>query len=61
MTALAAKMSPETRKGLAAVVSTGTAGLTPLFTSALALPGVSAVAKPVMDALRAKLDVLSKG
>jgi hypothetical protein len=60
VTSLAAKMSPETRKSLAGIVATGNAGLAPLFTTMLGLPGVSAVAKPAVDALRAKLDVLSK-
>ena len=61
VTALAAKMSPDTRKTLAGSVATGLTGLYPLFNSALAIPGVSAAAKPAIDAVRAKLDVLSKG
>ena len=61
VTALAAKMSPETRRTLAGMVSSGSAGLGPVFTSVLALPGVSAIVKPAIDGVRAKLDVLSKG
>ena len=61
VTALAAKMSPDMRKTLAGTVATGLTGLNPLFTSVLAIPGVSAVAKPAIDAVRAKLDVLAKG
>ena len=61
VTALAAKMSTDTRKTLAGSVATGLTGLNPLFNSVLALPGVSAAAKPAIDTVRAKLDVLSKG
>ena len=61
MTSLAAKMSPDMRKSLAGAVSTGLTGLNPLFNSVLAIPGVSTVAKPAIDAVRAKLDVLSRG
>ena len=57
---LAAKLRPETRKSLAASIESGAASLSPLFKTVLALPGVSAVAKPAVDSLRAKLDVLSK-
>lgn len=61
VTALAAKMSPETRKTLAALVSSGNTTLTPVIAAAQAIPGVSAVIKPALDAVRAKIDVLSKG
>lgn len=60
VTALAAKLSPDMRKALAASIATGAAALPPLFSATLAMPGVSAVAKPAIDGLRAKLDVLSK-
>lgn len=61
VTALAAKMSPDNRKSLAGAVSTGLTGINPLFSSVLAIPGVATAAKPAIDAVRAKLDVLSRG
>jgi Bacterial protein of unknown function (DUF937) len=61
VTGLAAKLAPENRKKLAGSVATGLTGLNPLFNSVLAIPGVSALAKPAIDAVRAKLDVLSRG
>ena len=60
ITTLAAKLPPDTRRALAGVVANGLNGLNPLFASVLAIPGVATVAKPVIDGLRAKLDVLSK-
>lgn len=61
VTALATRMPPAMRQSFAGTVANGTAALSPLLNSVLALPGVGAVAKPAIDALRARLDALAKG
>lgn len=48
------------KTALAALVAAARPSIDELFDKVLALPGVSTIAKPAVDALRAKLDTLSK-
>ncbi len=48
------------KTALAALVAAARPSIDELFDKVLALPGVSTIAKPAIDALRAKLDTLSK-
>ena len=56
---LLGQLSPEQRKVLAGVVNPLMPSLNQLFDKVLAIPGVSEVLKPTIDALRAKLAVLT--
>jgi hypothetical protein len=56
---LSGKMSPDQRKVVAGLVSPIMPSLNQLFDKVLAIPGVSAELKPAVDALRAKLAVLT--
>jgi hypothetical protein len=53
------QLSPEQRKVLAGLVDPMMPTLNQLFDKVLAIPGVSAVLKPTIDALRGKLAVLA--
>ena len=57
---LVAKLSPEQKKAVAALIVAAMPTLNGLFDKVLAIPGVADIAKPVIDGLKAKLDVLSK-
>ena len=56
---LAGRLSPENRKSLASVITKIRPALDQLFDSALQVPGASAVIKPTIDSIRAKLDTLT--
>jgi hypothetical protein len=56
---LVGQLSPEQRKVLAGLVNPLMPSLNQLFDKVLAIPGVSEVLKPTIDALRAKLAVLT--
>jgi Bacterial protein of unknown function (DUF937) len=56
---LLGQLSPEQRKVLAGVVNPLMPSLNQLFNKVLAIPGVSEVLKPTIEALRAKLAVLT--
>jgi hypothetical protein len=53
------QMSPETRKAVAETFAAIRPTLDQLLDKALAIPGVGAVIKPVVEAIRAKLDTLA--
>jgi Bacterial protein of unknown function (DUF937) len=59
LTGLLGQMSPETRKAVAETFAAIRAPLDQLLDKALAIPGVGAVIKPTVDAIRAKLDTLA--
>jgi hypothetical protein len=59
LTGLLGQMSPETRKAVAEAFASIRAPLDQLVDKALAIPGVAAVIKPTVDAIRAKLDTLA--
>ena len=54
------KLSPENRKVLVAVFASIKPNLDQLMDKALAIPGVGDVIKPMVDAIRSKLDALTK-
>jgi Bacterial protein of unknown function (DUF937) len=56
---LVSQLSPENRKSLASAISTVRPALDQLFDKALLVPGASAVIKPTIDNIRAKLDTLT--
>src|SRR5215472_13133033 len=56
---LLAQLSPEQRKVLAGIVNTLMPPLNQLFDKVLAIPGVAELLKPTIDALRAKLALLT--
>jgi hypothetical protein len=56
---LSGRMSPEQRKVVAGLVNPVMPSLNQLFDKVLAIPGVSAELKPAVDALKAKLAVLT--
>jgi len=56
---LLAQLSPEQRKVLAGIVNPLMPSLNQLFDKVLAIPGVAELLKPTIDALRAKLAVLT--
>jgi hypothetical protein len=57
---LSAKLPVDGKSVLAALVTAARPSIEQLFDKVLAIPGVDAVAKPAIEALRAKLDALSK-
>jgi Bacterial protein of unknown function (DUF937) len=56
---LLGQLSPETRKTLANLIAAVRPSLDQLIGKALAIPGVGAVIKPVVDTIRSKLDALT--
>ena len=56
---LLGQLSPEQRKVLAGLVNSLMPSLNQLFDKVLAIPGVAELLKPTIDALRAKLTVLT--
>ena len=54
------QLSPENRKALTDVFASIKPNLDSLLDKALAIPGVGAVIKPTVDAIRSKLDTLTK-
>jgi hypothetical protein len=54
------QLSPENRKLLADTFASIKPNLDQLLDKALAIPGVGPIIKPTADAIRAKLDVVSK-
>lgn len=60
LTGLLGQLSPETRKALADTFAAVRPNLDGLFDKALGIPGVGAVIKPAVDAIRSKLDALAK-
>ena len=56
---LASQLSPESRKSLASVITKIRPALDQLFDKALQVPGASALIKPTIDSIRAKLDTLT--
>ena len=54
------KLSAEQKTGLAALIAAALPALNPLFDKVLAIPGVSEIAKPAIDAIRTKLDAMVK-
>ena len=57
---LAGKLPIDGKTTFAALVAQLRPSIEELFNKVLAIPGVSDIAKPVIDGLRAKLDSLSK-
>ena len=57
---LAGKLPVDGKTAFAALVAQLRPSIEELFNRVLAIPGVSNIAKPVVDGLRAKLDALSK-
>jgi hypothetical protein len=53
------QLSPEVRKTLAAAIAAVRPSLDQLMNDALGIPGVAAVIKPAVDAIRSKLDALA--
>ena len=60
LVAATSQLSPNVRKALAVAIAAVRPTLDQLANKALAIPGVGAVAKPAIDAIWAKLDVLAK-
>jgi hypothetical protein len=57
---LLSQLSPENRKLLAETFASIKPNLDQLLDKALAIPGIAAIIKPTVDAIRAKLDTLSR-
>ena len=57
---LASKLPVDAKGVLASLVASVRPAIDELFDKVLAIPGVSAIAKPVIDGLRAELDALGK-
>src|SRR5271157_6293907 len=57
---LSEKLPADSKGTLAALLASARPALDGLFDKVLAIPGVDSIAKPAIDALRAKLDALSK-
>jgi hypothetical protein len=60
ITARAAKLSPEARSALAKLIVAATPAINQMCDKVLSTPGAGTLAKPAIDSLRAKLDVLAK-
>ena len=56
---LANQLSPEAKKSLASAIASIRPTLDQLFDRALQVPGASALIKPTIDNIRAKLDTLT--
>ena len=59
LTGLLGQLSPETRKTVTEVFAAIKPNLDQLLDRVLAIPGVGAIVKPAVDAIRAKLDALA--
>jgi hypothetical protein len=59
VSALAEQLPPDGKRALAGLVASVIPAINTLCDRALALPGVSSVAKPAIDELRVRLDSLS--
>ena len=57
---LSVNLPADSKSALAALLASARPALDGLFDKVLAIPGVDSIAKPAIDALRAKLDALSK-
>ena len=57
---LSVNLPADSKNALAALLASTRPALDGLFDKILAIPGVDSIAKPPIDALRAKLDALSK-
>jgi hypothetical protein len=57
---MTAKLSAEQKTALAALIAAALPVLNPLFDKVLAIQGVSDIAKPVIDSIKAQLDQLAK-
>jgi hypothetical protein len=57
---LSAKLPAESKSALATLITTARPALEGLFDKVLTIPGVDAIVKPAIDALRVKLNALSK-
>jgi uncharacterized protein DUF937 len=57
---LSGKLPVDGKAALAALITAARPSIEQLFDKVLAIPGIDAVAKPAIEALRAKLDALSK-
>ena len=60
LTGVLNQLSPENRKTLADLLASIRPNLDQLLDKALAIPGAAAIIKPTVDAIRAKLDTLTK-
>src|SRR5262249_48700185 len=60
LTSVLNQLSPEDRKTLADLLASIRPNLDQLLDKALAIPGVQAIIKPTVDAIRAELDTLTK-
>jgi Bacterial protein of unknown function (DUF937) len=60
LTGVLNQLSPETRKTLAELFASIRPNLDQLLDKALAIPGVGPIIKPTVDAIRAKLETLTK-
>jgi len=60
LTSLLNQLSPENRKTLADLFASIRPNLDQLLDKALAIPGVGPIIKPAVDAIREKLDTLTK-
>ena len=60
LTGVLNQLSPENRKMLADLLASIRPNLDQLLDKALAIPGAAAIIKPTIDAIRAKLDTLTK-
>lgn len=54
------KLSPEQKSTLAGLITAAMPTINPLIDKIMAIPGVSAIAKPAIDSLRTQLDALAK-
>ena len=57
---MAGKLQAEQKSALAALITAALPVINPLIDKVLAIPGVSDIAKPAIDSLRAQLDALAK-
>ena len=60
LTSVLNQLSPEDRKTLVDLLASIRPNLDQLLDKALAIPGVQAIIKPTVDAIRAELDTLTK-
>jgi len=60
LTGVLNQLSPENRKTLTDLFASIKPNLDQLLDKALAIPGVGSIIKPTVDAIRAKLDALTK-
>jgi hypothetical protein len=60
VSSLAAQLSPESRKALASMIAAATPTIEQLCSKVLTMPQVGTVARPAIDELRKRLDLLSR-